>query len=321
MIPLWLQALVLGLVQGITEFVPVSSSGHLVLLPYLLSWEDPGLAFDVALHLGTALAIAAYFRAELVGMVLAVTGVENRAGARERAMYRRLALLLVLGSVPVAITGLALKETFEELFATPQVAASFLLVTAGVLVVGERVRARRVARTAVRQPGHERAWHGDWIGADIQGPGIAPLAGAGSDPADPAGLDLERIGPREAILVGLGQALALFPGLSRSGTTITAGLAAGLTRQAATRFSFLLGLPAMFGAALVSLPDLAEPGPYPGVQILLAVLVAFAAGYASIHFLVQLVARAGLGVFVRYLVAASAIGWLGYVILGPISSV
>lgn len=320
MIPLWLQAVVLGLVQGITEFVPVSSSGHLVLLPYLLSWEDPGLAFDVALHLGTALAITVYFRTELVGMALALTGASGTAGARERAMYRRLGVFLVVGSVPVAIVGLTLKETFEDLFATPQVAATFLLVTAGILVLGERVRSRRVARVAVADPGHAAVWQGDWVGAGVQGPGIAPLAGAGADPGDPAGLDLERITLREAVVIGLGQALALFPGLSRSGTTITAGLLAGLTRQAATRFSFLLGLPAMLGAALISLPDLAEPGPYSAAQIIAAVLVAFGAGYASIHFLVQLVARAGLNMFVRYLVAAAAIGWFGYVILGPASS-
>jgi undecaprenyl-diphosphatase len=163
-IPQWLQAVVLGVLQGATEFIPVSSSGHLVLVPYLLGWERPGLAFDVALHAGTALAIFLYFRRELGGMVWAVF---RGGGTREGRLYRRLAVLLVAASVPVAVVGLLFKDTFEQLFETPPVAASFLLVTAVVLVAGEKVRDRRVRRARERAPsgaGSPQVWTGDWVG-------------------------------------------------------------------------------------------------------------------------------------------------------------
>lgn len=329
MIPAWLQAVVLGVVQGLTEFIPVSSSGHLVLLPYVLAWDSPGLAFDVALHSGTAGAIVVYFRRDLVGMLLAVLG---RGGERAVRLYRRMLLLLVLASAPVAAVGLSLKETFERVFQTPAVAAGFLLVTAGVLVGGERLRTRRVlagqraAAPAGDQVTREHVWTGDWVGdlpaedpeEDTREEGPPGLE-LGTDVSDPAGKDLEAVGWRTALVVGLAQPLALFPGMSRSGTTIMAGVAAGMTRQAATRFSFLLALPALLGALAVSLPDLAEPGPYAGPEIAAGIVSSFVAGYVAIAFLVRLVARTSLSVFARYLVAAGALGLFASVMLGPAS--
>lgn len=302
MIPAWLQAIVLGVVQGVTEFMPVSSSGHLVLLPYLFGWQRPGLAFDVALHVGTAGAIVTYFRVELLGMLRAIVQGGHTPAGR---LYRRLAVLLVVASVPVAVVGLTLKETFERIFETPVIAAFMLLVTAAVLVGGEKLRDRRVAAsrsasTSTRSTGSE-----------------LDEVLVGEDPEDPAGRDLEHVGLREAALVGLAQILALFPGMSRAGTTIMAGVAAGMTREAATRFSFLLALPALAGAALLSLPDLAEPGPYSGVDIALGVVAAFVAGYLAIAFLVRLVAHTSLRVFVAYLVVAATLGLLGSLMLGP----
>lgn len=316
----WLQAVVLGLVQGLTEFVPISSSGHLVILPYLLGWQRPGLAFDVALHAGTAGAIVLYFRGELLGMVLAVLG---RGASQERGLYRRLVVLLAVASVPVAVVGLALKETFERIFAAPPVAAGMFFVTAGVLVGGERLRQRRVRATTpsaapARDPESRPAAGGITAPpASIDGQGLT----RGTDPEDPTGKDLAAVGVREALTVGFAQILALFPGMSRSGTTIMAGLAAGMTREAATRFSFLLALPALVGASIVSLPDLGDPGPYSAGAIAAGVAAAFVAGYAAIAFLVRMVARTSLAVFARYLVAAGTLSLVAYLSLGPPSTV
>lgn len=323
MIADWLQAIALGVLQGLTEFIPVSSSGHLVLVPYVLGWPRPGLAFDVALHTGTAGAIVLYFRTELAGMARAVL----RGGrTQEGRLYRRLLVLLAVASVPVAVVGLALKDLFERIFATPPVAAFMLFVTAAVLIGGEKLRDRRIAATRAPAPAAgdaEGAPTGDWAADSTADPSSQDLpdVDAGADPADPTGKDLEAVGIREALLIGGAQVFALLPGMSRAGTTIMAGVAAGLTREAATRFSFLMALPALVGAALLSLPDLAEPGPYSGGAIAAGVVAAFTAGYAAIAFLVRLVAHTSLTVFARYLVIAGALGLLAYAALGPPSTV
>jgi undecaprenyl-diphosphatase len=322
--PHWLQSLILGIVQGVTEFVPVSSSGHLVLLPYLAGWDEPGLAFDVALHMGTAAAVLVYFRTELIGMARAV--VQPRSGA-ETALYRRLLVLLAIGTLPAAVAGVTLESFFARTFSSPLVVSSFLLVTALVLTAGERFRSRRIALAKVRAeaaPRPQQVWTGDWMGEVSDEAATDPLAGVdlGRDADDPSADDLRGIGVGHALAIGVGQAFALFPGLSRSGSTITAGLFSGLTRAAATRFSFLLSLPALLGAAVVSLPDLGEQtSAYSGGDLAVGVVASFVAGYATVAWLIRLLARERLTVFVRYLVAASAIGFLGYVMNGPVSSV
>lgn len=321
MIVHWLQAIVLGIVQGLTEFIPVSSSGHLVLLPYLFGWQRPGLAFDVALHAGTAGAITLYFRTELAGMVVAII---RRGKGRESLLYRRMLLLLVVGSVPVAIVGLTLKETVERLFETPSVAAGMLLVTAVVLAGGEKLRDRRVAATRAQAPASSESAP-SLSGGGSEGPAQpaadTPDVPVGTDPDDPTGKDLEAIGVREALTVGTAQILALLPGMSRAGTTIMAGMASGMTREAATRFSFLLALPALLGAMIVSLPDLGEPGPYSGGAIAAAVVASFLSGFAAIALLVRLVAHTSLRMFVRYLLVAGVLGLLASAMLGPPSTV
>jgi undecaprenyl-diphosphatase len=327
MIATWLQAVVLGVVQGLTEFIPVSSSGHLVLVPYLLGWERPGLAFDVALHMGTVGAILVYFRTELIGMARGLVLGDRIPGG---LLYRRLALLLVAGSIPVAIVGLTLQDVVADVFENP-LAASFLLFgTAAILIGGEKVRDRRVARSAAAAPAlapeDGPVWTGDWVGGRPEAALDAPPASGatvpvGEDPADPSGLSLERIGLREAVLMGVGQTLALFPGISRSGATIMAGVVAGLTREAATRFSFLLALPALAGAGLLQIGDLREPGIYTGTDIALGVVAAFVSGYLAIRFLVALVSRERLTGFARYVVLVGIIGIVGYLMIGPPSSV
>ncbi|MEX0953020.1 MAG: undecaprenyl-diphosphate phosphatase, partial [Nitriliruptoraceae bacterium] len=289
MVPEWLQALILGLVQGATEFLPVSSSAHLVLVPTFFGWERPGLAFDVALHAGSALAVVVYYRRELWAMAVAVAG---RGDAAVRSQQRRLVAYLGIATVPVGVAGLTLRGQIEGAFADPRIAATMLLVTAAVLAIGERVRAHRVRRAG-----------------DTSTPSDPGFDHDTADPTDPSGRGLTEIRLRDAFVIGFGQAFALLPGLSRSGATITAAVAGGLTRPAATRFAFLLALPAILGATLVSLSELtAVTGD--GARVLsVGVSAAFLSGYVAIATFVRIVARKGLGGFIGYLVIASAVSW------------
>lgn len=212
-----LQALVLGAVQGLTEFIPISSSGHLVLVPEALGWEEPGLAFDVLLHAASLVALLVYFSGDLLDLAKGVA-------SRDRASLRMVALLAV-GTIPAGAAGLLLGGFFEERFTDAPAAALQLLVTAGILVVAEqalRFHENRTART------------GDSLRtmADLRTP--------------------------DAIAVGTAQAISILPGISRSGSTIAAGLGLGLERDDAARFAFLLAIPALLGATLVKLPDLFE---------------------------------------------------------------
>lgn len=239
-----LRALILGAVQGFTEFVPVSSSAHLVLVPFVLGWEAPGLPFDVALHLGTAVALIAYFRRELWGIV---TGTIRTLAGRAREPDRehaRLAGLLVIGSIPAGAAGLLFKGFFEDLFGAPQVVALLLLGTAALLFGAEAVYRRRAAEAR----------------------------------------DISRIGIGDAVAIGLLQAIAIAPGISRSGSTIAAGLFRGLARDAAARFSFLLGLPAILGAAAFQVPRLGEGDV---VLTLAGAAVAAVTGFAAIALLLR----------------------------------
>ena len=274
-----LEAVLLGVVQGLTEFIPVSSSGHLVLAPHFLGIPRGGLGFDVALHVGTFAAVLLYFWQDLRLMARAVFGVGDAVVV---AFYRRLAALLLLASVPVSVVGILLEDIVEGAFASPSAAAMFLLVTGVLLLLAEAVRARRG-------------------GVRSTSPATAEETMIGHDHGDPEGLTLDRIGIRQALVIGFGQCVALFPGISRSGSTIAAGMAVGLTRPAATRFSFLLALPALAGAFLVKLPDLASGASvFSPVAIAAGVAAAFVSGYLAIRWLIALVARDRLTIFAAY---------------------
>lgn len=323
MVPVWLQALMLGIIQGLTEFIPISSSAHLVLVPYLFGWQEPTLAFDVALHVGTLAAVLCYFRRELVAMVIALAG---RADPTEGRLYRRLALLLILASVPVAVAGALFERRIAAVFHSPAATAMLLFLTAALLVAGEKARDLRVAKASAATGVGERGriQPGSAVGGGLEG-GQSPAMTAtrlhnlpmGEDNLDPAGATLAEVGVRHAVVVGCMQALALLPGVSRSGSTITGGLVSGLTREAATRFSFLLSIPALIGASALSLPDLAQADGYRASDLAIGVLAAFVAGYLAIRWLVALVARDRLTGFAWYCAAAGAIGLLASLILGP----
>lgn len=288
--PALLEAIVLGIVQGLTEFIPISSSGHLVLSEALLGLSPRSLAFDVALHVGTLGAVLVFFRQELLFVIRSFLGGGDARG-------RMLGGLLVVATIPVAIVGFAFRDVFERAFDSPQAAAMFLYLTAALLVAGEQARSARVRRN-VRQPV----------------PATASVPRNGEDHGDPSGAGLDQLRLRHAIVAGTGQCLALFPGVSRSGSTIAAGMAAGLTREAATRFSFLVSIPALVGAAILTLPDLG--GDQAGVstaEIAAGVAAAFVAGYAAIRWLVALVARRGLYVFAVY---CAVVATVSLVLLG-----
>ena len=260
------RALVLGVLQGATEFLPVSSSGHLVLVPWLLGWESPGIAFDAVVHWGTALAVIVYFWEDWVSLVGAalrslrdIGSPRGNPGPDAAELSRRsLAWLIVLGTVPGVLAGYFLEDFFERMFGRPIVAAAFLLVTAALLAVSERIGRR------------ER--------------------------------ELRELGWVDVLVVGIGQALAIFPGISRSGSTIAAGLVQGMKREPAARFSFLLATPIILGAGLLKVVELGRMGGLlTQAPTLIAGFVAAAVvGFGCIHFLLQYLQRRRLYPFAVY---------------------
>ncbi len=251
-----LQAMLMGLLQGATEFLPVSSSGHLVLVPWLFGWPDPGLAFDSVLHLGTLLAVLAYMRAEIAVVVAGWWG-----SVRRRTLElpeERLGWLIVVSAVPGAVLGFLLEDYFEALFASPRSVALLLVVTGALLVASERLGRR------------DRC--------------------------------LQQAGLRDAVWIGLAQALAIAPGISRSGATIAGGLLRGLRREDAARFSFLIVIPIIAGAAGLQLVKLVGTGidSSQAANLLVGFAVAFLVGYAAIGFLLGYLRTRTLRPFALY---------------------
>jgi undecaprenyl-diphosphatase len=267
------QALFLGLLQGATEFLPVSSSGHLVLVPWLLRWDSPGLAFDAVVHWGTALAVIACFWRDWVTLI--------RAAFRRRGdpcgRPANLAWLILLGTLPAMFAGWLLGDFFEGMFARPVAAAALLLVTAALLTASERFG--RHAR------------------------------------------DLDTLTWSDALLVGFAQALAIFPGLSRSGATIAAALARGLKREPAARFSFLLATPVILGAGLLKVVDLAQVGDlaaqFPALVV--GFLAAALIGFGCIRFLLRYLQRHRLYPFAIYCAVMGLACLFAALVRGPSS--
>lgn len=272
-----MRALFLGALQGATEFLPVSSSAHLVIVPELFGWPPPTIAFHVAIHVATMVAVVVYFRRDWLRMAAgAVRGL--RRGAPWRDPEGRLLTLLVAASIPAAVAGLALKDPVEHALAeasrgAARGAAAMLLVTAALLWTSDRAVTRRDAAL------------GD-------GPAPDPAASAADD----------GVTWRQALVVGLGQAAAILPGISRSGATIAAGLFGGLTRSAATRFSFLLATPIIFGASLVEVGDLmaAPPTRAEGATLIAGMLASGIVGYLVVAWLLGYVRHHSLRPFAVY---------------------
>lgn len=271
----WWQAIVLGIVQGLTEFLPISSSGHLIIFPWLLDWDTPGLSFDASLHLGTLAAVIVYFWREIVRMILAIpVALRNPVGIlanREDGPQHadaRLGLLLVIATIPGAIAGVLLEPVVEEVFHTEEhsntaiaTIATMLIVVGIVLWVAERVGKRTREIPGMR-----------WT---------------------------------DALVIGIAQALAIIPGTSRSGATITAGLFRGLERDDAARFSFLAGMPLILGAGLKSVVSVIQDGAGDTDLMLYLIggIAAAVVGFATIWGLLQFLQRRSTLVFTVYRIA------------------
>jgi undecaprenyl-diphosphatase len=258
-----IQAIILALVQALTEFLPVSSTAHLILFPWLLGWPDPGLAFDVALHAGTLLAVLLYFFKDWLKLILCGLGMSYPAGApaEEVARSRKLFWYMVIGTIPAAVLGKLFHHQIEDTLRTPKIIGVSLIVVAFLMWLADR------RATLSRQ------------------------------------LDQANLG--DGIAIGTAQAIALWPGVSRSGITITTGLFRDFTRQAATRFSFLLSAPVIGGAVVSELPKLIKMHKAGGLELpistlAISVLVAGVAGYVVIAFFLRYLQTRTLMPFVVY---------------------
>ena len=269
----WLDAIILGLVQGLTEFLPISSSAHLRILgPLLPGGADPGAAFTAITQLGTELAVLIYFRKDVMRMLMAWVASLPVVGSRKPGEPldpdAKLAWLVILGTIPICVLGLLLRSWIETTFRTLAVTAVMLIVFGLILGWAEKRGAQR------RQIAH--------------------------------------LGWKDGILLGFAQAMALVPGVSRSGGTISAGLLLGMTREAAARFSFLLAIPAVLMSGFYML--LFKREPMTGEQwrmTLAATVIAFLVGYAVIVWFMRLISSKGFGLFVIYRVVLGVAILLG----------
>jgi undecaprenyl-diphosphatase len=260
-----LEAIVLGIVQGLTEFLPISSTGHLRIVPAFLGWEDPGAAFTAVTQLGTMAAVLLYFREDLVRIARAwLRSLGDRSLRRE--LDARLGWYIVLGTIPIGIFGVLFKDQIETGARDLYLIGTALIVLGLVLLVAEKVGTR------------ERS--------------------------------LEQIRTKDGFAIGLAQALALIPGVSRSGATITAGLFMGLDRPAAARFSFLLSVPAVVLSGLLELGTILsdDDGDATGIgALVVATVMAFLSGYAAIAWLLRYLSTHSTVIFVIYRVALGAL--------------
>ncbi len=262
----WLQVVVLAIVQGISEFLPISSSGHLVLVPVFFGWADQGLAFDVAVHFGSLVAVCAYFWSDVVGLV---RGGLRVATFKVDTFQSQMALAIGLGTLPAAIAGLTLAGWIESNLRSPAVIVFTLSGYAILMVLADRLgrRDRTITHVTIK----------------------------------------------DAVIIGCAQALALVPGTSRSGVTITAGRMLGFDRHDAARFSFLLSVPVILLATVYELGGLfLSDTIVPWLELGVAAVVAAIVAYLSIGFFMKVVSRIGLLPFAIYrlILAALILYWL-----------
>lgn len=272
----WLEVIVLGLVQGLTEFLPISSSAHLRIVSEVFFHNDPGASFTAVSQLGTEAAVLIYFARD-IGHLVAVwfRGITN-AQVRHDPDYR-IAWLVIVGTIPIGVLGFVFKHQIETVARNLWVVATTMLVFGILLGVAQWVSERRKTHFTLRE-----------------------------------------MKPADGVILGFAQALALIPGVSRSGGTITAGLFLGLTREAAVRYSFLLAIPAVVAAGLFQIPDIGvEPGGPTPLQMTVGTIIAFVVGFAVIAWLLSYVKRHSVYVFVWYRIALGVLlmqalqsGWI-----------
>jgi undecaprenyl-diphosphatase len=293
-----LRAIVLGIVQGLTEFLPISSSAHLSIVPRLLGYATPTLAFEVLLHFGTLAAVAAYFARDLWAFALSLVA-PARLGPEEARTRRRLLGLLALASVPAAAVGFVLQDWADEQTARPLRASVWLVLTTAIMIAAElydRARSRRaVPVIPVTTEGR--------VGTRAER--LARGAAAAPPPTD-AEEELKRLPVAKAAGIGLAQALALIPGTSRSGVTISAGLFEGVSRATAARFSFLLSIPAILGAGILKLDELSGATETPA-ELLAGTIAAAVSGFLAVSFLIRLLRTRTLWPFIWYRLIAGGL--------------
>ncbi len=264
----WFEAIVLGLVQGLTEFLPISSSAHILILSQLFGWEDPGAAFTAVTQIGTETAVIIYFRREISAIIRAWAGSLRNAELRATA-DARMGWLVIIGTIPIAVLGLAFADQIETIARNLWLTAAMLIIFGLVLGVA------------------------DALGARIK--------------------DERDITLRDGILFGLAQSLALIPGVSRSGATISAGLGMGYTRGAAARYAFLLAIPAVLASGLYEATKIGDEANVAWGPTILATLIAFAVGFAVIAWLMRWLTTRSYLPFVLYRLA---LGSLVMILLG-----
>lgn len=267
------QGIIIGIVQGLTEFLPVSSSAHLIFIQNILGVES-SLAFDTFLHLGSLLAVLIYFRADIYKMIRAwLLSIGDILQHRFREgfysdPYKRLAWYVILATIPVGIAGVFLESHVDALFAGAlYVPGFFLFVTGTILYLSQRMASGQI--------------------------------------------DMSHMGWFQSLFMGLGQACAIMPGLSRSGTTIAAGLVVGLDKEFAAKFSFILSIPAIFGAFILQLKDIGLSLGADGAAVILGFIAAFISGYLAIKWLLDLIQNRSLDIFSYYCWIVGVIVFVG----------
>lgn len=269
-----LQAIIYGVAQGAGEFLPISSTAHLILIPYFFHWSDPGLAFDVALHFGTLIAVVAFFWKDWIKIISSFfyrsQANEWMEESGEGKFYNpKFIWFLIVATIPGAIFGYFLDDWAESVFRNPLIIAFTLAVMGLILFIADKtLKARK---------------------------------------------DLNSITWKDSLLIGISQAVAIIPGVSRSGATITSGLFLGLDKSSAARFSFLLSTPIILGAVIFKFPELIESGL--NLEILLGVLFSALSGYLAIKYLLKFVEKVGYKVFFWYRLALAILVLTFYFLL------
>ncbi|MFF7471916.1 undecaprenyl-diphosphate phosphatase [Streptomyces sp. NPDC008092] len=277
----WFESLVLGLVQGLTEFLPVSSSAHLRLTAAFSGWKDPGAAFTAITQIGTETAVLIYFRKD-IGRIVSAWFRSLFDKAMRRDHDAQMGWLVIVGSIPIGLLGVTLKDQIEGPFRDLRITATMLIVVGVVIGIADRLAARDEAGRRHRAPKQRKT--------------------------------LENLSVKDGLIFGLCQACALIPGVSRSGATISGGLFMGYRREAAARYSFLLAIPAVLASGAFEVKDSVSEGHVAWGPTLFATVIAFASGYAVIAWFMKWISNKSFMPFVWYRVA------LGIVIIALVSA-
>jgi undecaprenyl-diphosphatase len=266
-----LKVIILGLVQGLTEFLPVSSSGHLVLAAELLNFHEEGVAFEVFVHLGTLLSVLIVFRKDVINMILApFRSLSSRSNKEDTRSYLFWDLYIIVGTIPAAVIGLSFKSEIEAAFSNIYLVIAMLAVTGTILLLSRFMPKKDQQMTILK-----------------------------------------------SLLIGISQAFAILPGISRSGSTIVTGIFLGIDKEEAARFSFLLAIPAILGASVIKIKDLLEMDSYstPIIYLVIGAIISFISGYFAILWLLDIVKKGKLEWFAIYCYMIVIISSVWYVFL------